>query len=384
MTRTFICSDFLNFQEMFWKQRYLLFLLLAAAQTAVAQCNGSVGLCGKRFNEVAYVTTHNAFNAEEEGFSLPNHTYGITRQLNDGVRGLMIDVYDEGGIATVYHSLAFLGTTTLESNLIEIKNFLDANPNEVVTIIFECYADFVLVEEAFINANILDYTHEQETDDPWPTLQEMIDSGKRLVVLSDRDDAPSGEDWYHYVWAYAVETPFSNSSNSDFTCGFNRGNPENDLFILNHFATDPSLGVGRTDLSELANEFNFFYNRADECWNALGKFPNFLTIDFHELGDVFEVADSLNARLTVGITEATEELPITVMANPSKGAFHFSLPQPETGTVSVMDINGQIVATQSFSGQAFEVDLSDHAEGLYHAIVRTDRSASAVRLVLLN
>ena len=362
---------------------FISFFIICLCQQVFAQCNGRAELCEKRFDQVAYVTTHNAFNAEEDGFNLPNHTYGITRQLNDGVRGLMIDVYDEGGVATVYHSIAFLGTATLESNLQEIKDFLDANPNEIVTIIFECYAGFTLMETAFINTELLDYAHQQESDEPWPTLQEMIDSGKRLVVLSDRDDAPPGENWYHYVWEYAVETPFSNNSNSDFSCEFNRGNPDNGLFILNHFATDPDLGIGRTDLSELANEFNFFYDRADECWNELGKFPNFLTIDFHELGDVFEVADSINARLTVGVDELNTQPVTSVFPNPSKGVFQFFFENISSATVSVFSTEGKKVFEAQVESASFQLDLSDFPVGLYHAVIRKEESVETVKLMHL-
>ena len=140
----------------------LSFLLTILFASAFAQCNGHLELCDKRFNEVSYLTTHNAFNAEEDGFTLPNHTYGLTRQMEDGVRGLMLDVYDEGGVATVYHGFAFLGTATLESNLLEVKTFLDNNPNEIITIIFECYADFPLMKTAFENSGLINYVHEQD------------------------------------------------------------------------------------------------------------------------------------------------------------------------------------------------------------------------------
>lgn len=369
---------------MFYSHTSWLVLCFAlVGQHCMAQCNGSADLCGKRFDQVAYVTTHNAFNAEEDGFNLPNHTYGITRQLNDGVRGLMIDVYDEGGVATVYHSFALLGTATLESNLQEIKDFLDANPNEIVTIIFECYADFELVETAFVNTELLSFAHQQNTGDPWPTLQQMIDSGKRLVVLSDRNDAAPGENWYHYVWEYAVETPFSNNSNSDFTCDFNRGNPDNGLFILNHFATDPDIGIGRTDLSELANEFDFFYNRADACWNTLGKFPNFLTIDFHELGDVFEVADSINARLTVGVDELNRPSVTSVFPNPSTGIFRFSFESELDATIAVFSPDGKKVFEARVTQPSLQLDLTDSGSGLYHAVIRTEGSVETLKLIHL-
>ena len=186
-----------------------------------AQCNGDIELCDKLYNQISYLTTHNAFNAEEEGFNLPNQTYGLTRQMNDGVRGLMIDVYDEGGVATVYHGFSLLGTTTLISNLTEIKVFLDANPNEIVTIIFESYINSSMMNDAFSQVGLVPYLHAQTLNEPWPRLQEMIDVDKRLVVLSDNDDAMPSQSWYHYVWDFAVETGFSNNALSDFTCDFN-------------------------------------------------------------------------------------------------------------------------------------------------------------------
>ncbi|MFM1876465.1 MAG: hypothetical protein RL266_2202 [Bacteroidota bacterium] len=364
-------------------RRFLIIpmICLGSLQT-FAQCNGHAALCGKRYNEVAYLTTHNAFNAEEDGFNLPNQTYGLTQQLNDGVRGLMLDVYDEGGIATVYHSLAFLGTTSLESNLTEIKDFLDANPNEIVTIIFECYADFELIETAFINTETLDYTLEQDLGGEWPTLQEMIDANKRLVVLSDRNDAAPGEDWYHYVWDYAVETPFSNNSNSDFTCEFNRGDENNDLFILNHFATDPNLGVGRTDLSELANEFNFFYDRARDCEATLGKFPNFPTVDFYELGNTLEVVDSLNGiPSSVGIEEKSPANSVSVFPNPSKDVFICIWVQPTAAQISLFDHAGVLVWQTCMNETSITIDLSPYPVGIYHVQVLSGEAVSTFKLV---
>jgi hypothetical protein len=370
---------------MFWLTRISLLLgLIAFYCSGYAQCNGFSELCERRYNHVAYLTTHNAFNAGEDGFTFPNHNFGITRQLEDGVRGLMIDVYDEGGVATVYHSVAILGTTTLESNLVEIKNFLDANPNEVVTIIFECYADFELIETAFLNTEMLDYALEQDLGEEWPTLQQMIDDGKRLVVLSDRNDAAPGENWYHYVWDYAVETPFSNNSNSDFTCEFNRGDEGNDLFILNHFATDPNVGVGRPDLSELANNFDFFYNRALECMDELGKFPNFPTIDFHELGEPLRVVDSLNLNnYTVSISEKSNDLQFSIAPNPSKGEYVLNWNSSLKFELKVYDSSMKMIESEFVSGTSTQLDLSEHPQGIYHAVVQNEQMNRVLKLIKL-
>ena len=74
------------------KTIYILFALQFLMHISYAQCNGSVNLCSKQYNEVAYLTTHNAFNSDEDGLLFPNQSNNIASQLNDGVRGLMIDV----------------------------------------------------------------------------------------------------------------------------------------------------------------------------------------------------------------------------------------------------------------------------------------------------
>ncbi len=96
---------------------FLTTICICYSLKVTAQCNGSIELCNKRFNEVAFLTTHNAFNCQEHGFNLPNQTWGITKQLHDGVRGLMLDVYDVNGVLTVYHGYSILGSMPLSQIL---------------------------------------------------------------------------------------------------------------------------------------------------------------------------------------------------------------------------------------------------------------------------
>ncbi len=84
-----------------------LLILLATAcgatrrpQAPVRSCNGSSVLCSRPLNEVIFPGTHNSFAASNEpGWYFASQTYPIPRQLNDGVRALLIDihygVYDE-------------------------------------------------------------------------------------------------------------------------------------------------------------------------------------------------------------------------------------------------------------------------------------------------
>jgi len=286
----------------------ILLLLVISLQISHAQCNGSLDLCSKQYNEVAYLTTHNAFNSDQDGLLFPNQTYNIASQLNDGVRGLMIDVYNDlFGTPVVYHSIIALGYIPLSDIFNDIKIFLDNNPNEVITIILECYVTANDIEDEINQAGLSNYLYTHNAT--WPTLQNMIDNDNRLVIFSDVDDASSSQDWYHYVWEYAVETHYSVGNINDFTCDFNRGDPLNDLFIFNHFVTDATLGYGLYNESNDVNANPFFINRALNCQTQTNKFPNFVTVDYYELGDGLAVVDQLNGVTSTSSINISEQNP---------------------------------------------------------------------------
>jgi len=255
-------------------------------------CNGADHLCARRYDEVAYATTHNAMANADDRFQVPNQRRSVTVQLEDGVRALMLDTYRyEGDLFLCHTECALLGRRLLTDGLAEIRAFLERNPREVVTIIFESYIDAAETESAFSQSGLLDHAHAQDPNEPWPTLGEFIESGRRLVVLTDRRADPAIYPWYHYVWDYAFETPFSFERPADFSCQPNRGNPSNGLFILNHFLTQ-SFGLPR-----LAMQVNFnplLRDRARECRIANDRLANFVTVDFYDIGDVLAVVNELN------------------------------------------------------------------------------------------
>jgi hypothetical protein len=266
--------------------KYIYYLLFLFAFNIYGQCNGSKDLCDKRYNEVAYLTTHNAFNSKQDGYLFPNHKSNISEQLNNGVRGLMIDVYDDNGTTVVYHAYKFLGSKPLSIYFNDIKYFLDNNPNEIITIILESYTSSNAIENEIIKGGLLKYLHTQEINSLWPKLQTMIDSNKRLVIFSDKNDANKDQSWYHYIWNFAIENKYG-----EINCEFNRGSPTNSLFIFNHFIT--SL-TGNKNNAKNVNSFNYLMNHIFNCKNLKNKFPNFITVDFYEIGESIDVVDKLN------------------------------------------------------------------------------------------
>ena len=64
------------------------------APATARSCDGAAALCGRALNDVVLAGTHNSFAASSEpGWYFANQRYGISRQLQDGIRALLIDVH---------------------------------------------------------------------------------------------------------------------------------------------------------------------------------------------------------------------------------------------------------------------------------------------------
>jgi hypothetical protein len=261
---------------------------------AIDLCNGFAELCDRAYDAVAYPTTHNAMSNAEEGWLLPNQSFAVNTQLDDGVRGLMLDTWYFGGDVVLCHGgdlfpCDLTGMKPLVDGLAEIKGFLDRRPNEIVSIIFESYVSEADTEADFVASGLIDDVHVQPIGEPWPTLRELIEDGTRLVVFTD--DSGATLPWHHYVWDFAWETHFSFENPEDFSCTINRGSMQNSLFILNHFLT---RFVGSPVLADMVNHNPLFIDRAEQCLAESGRLPNFVTVDYYNIGDLFPVVDSLN------------------------------------------------------------------------------------------
>ncbi|NVB77649.1 MAG: hypothetical protein HOV81_04580 [Kofleriaceae bacterium] len=253
------------------------------------ECNGSVELCARRYDEVVYPTTHNAMSNAEDGWQSPNQDFNIAHQLADGVRGLMLDAHESGTDVLLCHAFCQLGSLPLADGLAIIRKFLHDHRGEVVTIIFESYVTPDEMATAFAKSGLDRYVHAHVAGEPWPTLRELIDADERVVVFTD--DGGGTFPWYMDVWANAYETHYQAETTADFSCAPNRGNPQNPLFIFNHFLTQ-TLAV--PDQAPIVNANPFLLERARECMQADGSLPNFVTVDFYDQGDLFAAVRELN------------------------------------------------------------------------------------------
>src|SRR4051795_4375602 len=65
-----------------------------AAPPRTGACNGHAELCGRTLPEVALLATHNSMSVPLPGWFSAEQDHPIARQLEDGVRALLIDTYD--------------------------------------------------------------------------------------------------------------------------------------------------------------------------------------------------------------------------------------------------------------------------------------------------
>ena len=254
------------------------------------RCHTSEDLCSQRFDDVTFAMTHNGMSSEDDEFLGPNHIYGIETQLEDGVRGFMLDVYDYLDTLTLCHSNCEIGSRPLSSVLEVYRAFLEDNPRDFIVIIFESYVPGSELALGFRDAGLEPFAYAHDPALPWPTLQELVDTNKRLVVFTDL----SGGDpeWMMPIWDHAWETPWSIKEASEFTCeATGRGNTANRLFIFNHFITNP---IALPSFAEEINQYDFLLERAQTCEQSSSDTINFINVDFYSIGGTLEVERALN------------------------------------------------------------------------------------------
>lgn len=267
----------------------ILALLIACQpkESAPRACNGAEALCDRPFDQVSLPGTHNSMSNADDGWSIPNQQHDIPTQLQDGVRGLMIDTYDEDGELLTCHGDCDLGSAPLVEVLGEIQGFLAENPNEVLAIIFQ---DGITPEQtaaAFADSGLDASVYAWDGGD-WPTLGAMIDADTRLVVGAESAGPPP--DWYHHAWDLWWDTPYDFSSVEEFSCELNRGALDNPLFLVNHWLGPISTSANGAE----ANAAEVLGARVAQCAEERGHLPNLVAVDHYDQGDLFAVVDALN------------------------------------------------------------------------------------------
>ncbi|MFI6643013.1 hypothetical protein [Streptomyces sp. NPDC050504] len=301
-----------------------VFVPRAAGKGAGDLCLGSAALCERRYDEVAYLATHNAMSTTEDRYIGPLQDPGITAQLNAGARALLIDTYTwetpEEAVERLRiaefapglkeqiralseaanpprpglwlcHGVCRAGATPLVPALREIGAWLEENRGDVVTLIVQDAITGEQTAGAFREAGLERYLMTPQADPakPWPKLGDMIRDNHRLVVFAEQADGPAP--WYRNFYAYGMETPFAFRKPAEMSCVPHRGGTGKRLFLLNHFITRD--GGSRLDAGEV-NARAYVLDRAARCERERGRPVNFVAVDYATIGDAKGAVDALN------------------------------------------------------------------------------------------
>jgi uncharacterized membrane protein HdeD (DUF308 family) len=316
------------------------------AHASVTACNGAAALCDRPLDAVVLPATHNSMSAPLPGWFASQQDRGIAGQLQDGIRGPLIDTHyadklSNGRVRTSFaneadlsralkqdgvsrqayeaalrlreragfrgsgtrgiylcHTFCELGATPLADGLKDIHDFLVTHPGQVIVVVNQDYVtptDFVkAVGDAGLTRYVFTPPSGSGTD--WPTLREMIDSDHRLLVLAENE--AGGAAWYQPAYARLLqETPFSfgrpaQLGDTASSCRDNRGPATAPLLLLNNWVTtDP---VPRPSNATRVNAYATLLARARACERARRHLANLIAVDFYRRGDIFRVIKTLN------------------------------------------------------------------------------------------
>lgn len=159
--------------------------------SAVPICNGHSEYCTRSYSNITFVGSHDS--AFVGPLPQQNQNIDIKAQLDMGIRYLQAQthhsVFDKNTLELCHTSCFLEDAGPLKEFLVTIKRWLDSNPNEVVTLLLT-NGDSVSVTEfgdTFSSSGITDYVYVPNNNPPsisdWPTLGDLITSGKRLIVF---------------------------------------------------------------------------------------------------------------------------------------------------------------------------------------------------------
>ncbi|KAK2790355.1 hypothetical protein FQN52_005623 [Onygenales sp. PD_12] len=290
---------------------FLLILTLPLGLLAQSVCNGRAEYCNRRYSELSFIGAH---NSPFVGF-LPQHNQEISvpGQLNVGIRYLQGQTHlNVWGRLRMCHTSCFLESAGgLDAYLRKVKSWLDDNPYEVVTLLVTNgdRLDISRFDEAFVHSGIIPYAYIPPTTpsplpmDAWPTLQQMIESGKRLVVFLDYEANVHRVPYILDQYTYYFETPFDTTDPLFLQCKIDRppnANPDGRMYIVNHYLDIEKVGVLIPDRLSAPRTNSptgkgSIGAQVELCTAIYGRKPNVVLVDFLNQGDVFRAEDMMNA-----------------------------------------------------------------------------------------
>ncbi|HEY6530837.1 MAG TPA: hypothetical protein VIY72_00940 [Acidimicrobiales bacterium] len=331
----------------------------AAEAAGAPECNGEAALCDVPINLAMFPGAHNAMSsALYPGWLFAEQSNTLTGQLDAGVRALLIDThygvpstarlpgsetpviitdraaelasppgesYDPaiaaraqqvaanappqaGAQRDIYlcHNFCEMGAASFTGQMESVRRWLETNPEEVVILVVEDHTTPTDTAAALEAAGLADRAWALDPAQPMPTLGDLIDAGRNLLVFAE-NQGPGSPDWYQSAYQWFQETPYAWKSVDEMNCKPNRGQAANKLMLINHWVTYSPPDPGKA--GSQVNSADVLKARIEQCLDERGVFPNVVAVDFAERGALMATVDSYNqgTRSSVGNLRSSVE-----------------------------------------------------------------------------
>ncbi|KAI9727037.1 MAG: hypothetical protein M1834_008563 [Cirrosporium novae-zelandiae] len=283
-------------------------------------CNGYAELCDRKYSNVTFVGAHDSAFV---GYLLTqNQHWAVSKQLSKGYRYLQGQTHknDDDVISMCHTTCSELDSGTLATYLTTVKDFLDDNANEVVTLLLT-NSDAIDISEyatIFEDVGLDSYAFTPSTSpktlsmSSWPTLQTLIDDGTRLIVfmgsylrrhnspptlelcsaLTSQTDYNADESEVSYIldeFNYYFETSYDVTDSSFPDCSIDRpsgASATGRMYIVNHFLDIDILGIyiPYELVAGTTNSVASIEAQATICEGLYNRNPNVVLLDYVDMG----------------------------------------------------------------------------------------------------
>lgn len=285
----------------------------ASAGCIDAPCNGDVDFCDRKYSNVSLIGAHDSAFVGPTSDLRVNQEVNVTAQLNAGIRFLQAQVHFWNNELSMCHtSCVELYAGTLHDYLTSIKTWVDANPNDIVSLLLvngdnnnvTQFADVFRAVDLDRTAFVPATTPNTLPIGDWPTYEELILDGFQIVVYLDSGADEAAVPYLLTEFNYFFETPYDTTDPNFAECTLDRpanSSPDGKMYIVNHFL---DIAVGNTGILIPAHNADFTTNaatgngsigaQADLCTSIYGRVPNVVLVDMFDRGDVFTAQKNLN------------------------------------------------------------------------------------------
>ncbi|KAL1406565.1 hypothetical protein Q8F55_008271 [Vanrija albida] len=274
--------------------------LLALPALAASVCNGDASLCNRLYSNVTFIGAHDSY-AVGQGIA-DNQDKDVTAQLNDGIRALQIQAHNASdGIHLCHTSCVLQDAGLLTDYLGKVKSWLDANPNDVVTIVIvnidnlPATAFASAYQTAGLDKKSFAPKAAANTVQDWPTLGSLIDAGTPVVTFlnynADFTAVPYLIDEFTNMWEDAY-----NVVDQEWGCAVNRSSntgpsPNQKMYMINHFLDTTMSILGNVAFipdKDKLNETNAASGpgsigfHVGNCVMLYARNPNIILLDYYD------------------------------------------------------------------------------------------------------